>query len=72
LKAPQVCPTLKPRKTLKLSKWLTLNGELARKKLVKCSKVTELRKLGKSVYKESCKWEKQIRKIALVGEMGGV
>jgi hypothetical protein len=72
LKAQRVCPTLKPGKTLALSKWLTLNEEVACKKLVKCSMVREPKNLGKSAYKTSCKWEKQIRKIALVGEMEGV
>jgi len=49
-----------------------LNEAVACKKLVKCSNVTELRNLGKSIHKVSYKWEKQIRKITLVGEMEGV
>lgn len=45
-----------------------LNEEVACKKLVNCSMVTELRNVRKFVYKASCKWEKETRKIPVGGD----
>jgi hypothetical protein len=50
------------------SRWLMLNEEVACKKLVNCSMVTELRNVRKFVYKASCKWEKETRKIPVGGD----
>jgi hypothetical protein len=36
-----------------------INNETAYKKIISCTKITELKHLGKFMYKSRCKWENQ-------------
>jgi hypothetical protein len=47
-------------------KWLHMNDTVAFKKLVRCSKPTDLRQLGTFLYKVRCTWEHHAKKS--VGE----
>jgi hypothetical protein len=38
-------------------KWLQINDAIAFKKLVRCSKSTDLRQLDEFLYKVRCKWQ---------------
>jgi hypothetical protein len=44
-------------------KWLTVNDEVAYKRIINCTNVGELRHIGKLLYKIRCKWENKISNI---------
>jgi len=43
-------------------RWLYLNEETAHKKVVSCTKITELKNLGRFLCKLICKWKKSCGK----------
>ena len=43
-------------------KWLSVNEEVAHKKIISCTKVTELKNLGKFLYKLKCRLVNQVKK----------
>jgi hypothetical protein len=40
---------------------LNINGDVASKRIISCTNVVELRKIGRYLYKTRCKWENKVR-----------
>jgi hypothetical protein len=55
----------KLREHLLSRKWLTINGEIACKKIINCTNTLEIRNLGSHLYKIKCKWENRIKELQL-------
>jgi hypothetical protein len=43
------------------SKWLSINEELACRKIISCTNLNKIQSLGKYLFKTKCKWENNVR-----------
>jgi hypothetical protein len=60
------CPeTRRLREHLLGMKWLTINEEIAYKKIISCTNTLEIRNTGSYLYKFKRKWENRIKKLQL-------
>jgi hypothetical protein len=44
-------------------RWLYINEETAHKKVISFTKITELKNLGRFLYKLICKWKNHVEKM---------
>jgi hypothetical protein len=60
------CPeTRRLREHVLSRKWLTINEEIAYKKIISCTNTLEIRNAGSYLYKFKCKSENRIKKLQL-------
>jgi hypothetical protein len=56
------CPeTKKWREECVSSNWLSINEDLAYRKIISCTNANKIKSLGKYLFKTKCKWKNKIR-----------
>jgi hypothetical protein len=53
-------------------KWLTVDKEVAYKRVINCNNAIELRNIGKSLHKILCKWKNKISNTPLYRKSGKI